>query len=84
MRVIEVFPESRGPQVEHRTPIIGDDLQSLVVKAAFGQRLEHVISVEGRETFRPAPGDHRPAHLAGVGQPGQHEHRRRLLVRQIA
>ena len=83
MRVIEVFPESRGPQVEHRTPIIGDDLQSLVVKAAFGQRLEHVISVEGRETFRPAPGDHRPAHLAGVGQPGQHEHRRRLLVPQV-
>ena len=44
--IFQIFPESSRPQVQHRSPIRRDEVESLIIFAQHGKSLQHIIPVK--------------------------------------
>ena len=68
---VEIFPESGSTQIEHRSPILTDDIHGSLVITSLRHGFQHVITIESRETLGSSYTQHVLICLFGFHQSGQ-------------
>ena len=79
---VKVLPEGGSSHVEHSTPVLADDVHSLLVASVHCQCLQHVVSVEGGEALGATY-----CHVVAAGLVGFHHacngHQSRCLLESV-
>ena len=73
---IEVFPKRSRPDVEHRAPVLGNEVERGIGLTRLCECLQHVEAVECGNIFRAADFQHGLGGLARVPHAGEHQQRR--------